>query len=111
MSFKAHTIVSAAAAIAFVVVVQIFATPLPVFRFLIPAFLVYLIGIALYNRWYLKREDRFNIWVWLRIPFFLTAWFGIFFLIPSSFGRGAFLLVGVPIIYFFESLVGNTGQQ
>ncbi len=111
MSFKAHTIVSAGIAIAFVVVVQIFATPLPVFRFLIPAFLIYLGGVMLYNRWYLKREDRFNIWVWLRLPLFLVAWFGIFFLIPSSFGRGAFLLVGVPIIFFFESLVGNTGQQ
>lgn len=111
MLIRTHTIVSVATALAFVIVVQIFATPLPVFRFLIPAFLVYLGAVALYNRWYLRRQDRWNIWVWLRVPLFLTAWFGMFFLIPSSLGRGAFLLIGVPIVFFFESLVGNTGQQ
>ncbi len=56
-------------------------------------------------------QERWNIWVWLRMPLFMLAWFSLIFLITSGFGRGLFLLASVPIIFFFESLVGNTGQQ
>lgn len=111
MSYRAHLIISAVISILFLVVTQVFAAPLPVFRFLVPAFLAFLIAVAGYNRWYLQKKDKWNVWVWLRVPFFLLAWFGLFFLVPSGLGRGLFLLVGLPIIFFFESLVGNTGQQ
>lgn len=112
MSYRIHLIISAVVSILFLVVTQIFASPLPVFRFLIPAFLVYLIAVAWYNRWYLtQNETKLNVWVWLRLPLFLIVWFGLFFLVPSGLGRGLFLLVSMPIIFFFESLVGNTGQQ
>lgn len=111
MSNQIHRVISAVIAILFLVVLQMFASPLPVFRFLVPAFLAYLIGISIYNRWYLRRSDIFNVWVWLRIPLFLCSWFGLFFLIPSGLGRGLFLLFSLPIIFFFESLVGNQGQQ
>ncbi len=112
MSYRTHLIVSAIIAILFLVITQIFASPLPVFRFLVPAFLAYLIVVAIYNRWYLTRENlALNVWVWLRLPLFLLTWFGLFFLVPSGVGRGMFLLITLPIIFFFESLVGNTGQQ
>lgn len=111
MSYRIHLIVSAAVAILFLVIVQVFATPLPVFRFLIPAFVAFVLAVAMYNRWYLRKQEQWNVWVWLRFPFFLLSWFGIFFLIPSGLGRGMFLLVSVPIIFFFESLTGNKGQQ
>lgn len=112
MNYKIHLIVSAVIAILFLVVTQIFASPLPVFRFLVPAFAIYLIAAAVYNRWYLTQNgEQLNMWVWLRFPLFLIAWFGLFFLIPSGLGRGMFLLVSLPILFFFESLVGNMGQQ
>jgi hypothetical protein len=112
MSYRIHLIVSAVIAILFLVVTQIFASPLPVFRFLLPAFLAYVIAVAGYNRWYLTREGvELNVWLWLRLPIFLFTWFGLFFLVPSGLGRGMFLLISLPIIFFFESLVGNTGQQ
>lgn len=112
MSNRAHIIISAVIAISFLVITQIFASPLPVFRFLVPAFLAYVIAVAGYNRWYLQNKmEQWNIWVWLRLPLFLFTWFGLFFLVPSGLGRGLFLLVSLPIIFFFESLVGNTGQQ
>lgn len=112
MNYKIHLIVSAVIAILFLVVTQIFASPLPVFRFLVPAFAIYLIAAAIYNRWYLTRNgEQLNMWVWLRFPLFLITWFGLFFLIPSGLGRGMFLLISLPIIFFFESLVGNMGQQ
>ncbi len=112
MSYRIHLIVSAVVAILFLVVTQIFASPLPVFRFLIPAFLIYVVAVAIYNRWYLTRSgEQLNVWVWLRFPLFLVTWFGLFFLIPSGLGRGMFLLISMPILFFFESLVGNIGQQ
>ncbi len=111
MPFRIHLIISAVIAILFLVVLQLFAAPLPVFRYLAPAFLVYLLMVAGYNRWYLRRQGQWNKWVWMRVLFFLLAWFGLFFLVPSGLGRGLFLLVSMPVIFFFESLVGNTGQQ
>lgn len=111
MPFRAHIIISAVIAILFLVITQIFASPLPVFRFLVPSFLAFVLAVSLYNRWYLLDQNRWNVWVWVRFPLFLLSWFGLFFLVPSGLGRGLFLLVSLPIIFFFESLVGNTGQQ
>lgn len=111
MSNRVHLILSAVIAILFLVITQIFASPLPIFRFLVPAYIVYVLVVAGYNYWYLKRRDQFNVWLWLRLPLFLLTWFGLFSLIPSVLGRGLFLLISLPIILFFESLVGNTGQQ
>jgi hypothetical protein len=111
MPYRVHLIISAAIAIMFLVVTQIFAAPLPVFRFLVPAFAIYVGLVAFYNRYYLQKKELWNVWVWLRLPLFLFTWFGLFFLVPSGLGRGLFLLVTLPIVFFFESLVGNTGQQ
>lgn len=111
MFHRAHLIFSAIIAIAFLVIVQIFASPLPVFRFLVPAFIIYVALVAIYNYWYLRSHEQFNLWLLMRLPLFLFAWFGLFFMVPSGLGRGLFLLISVPIIFFFESLIGNTGQQ
>ncbi len=108
---RIHIVISAAIATVFIVIVQIFASPLPVFRFLVPAFILYLLAVAGYNYWWLKFNQQFNFWLWVRTPLFLLAWFGLFFMIPSGLGRGLFLLTSLPIITFFESLVGNNGQQ
>jgi hypothetical protein len=112
MSFRIHLIISALIAILFLVVIQLFASPLPEFKLLLPSYAGYLLVVAIYNRWYLKKtQEVWNVWVWLRLLFFLITWFGLFFLVPSGLGRGLFLLVSMPIIFFFESLVGNMGQQ
>lgn len=111
MPFRIHLIISAVIAILFLVILQVFATPLPVFRFLAPAYLGYIVAVALYNRWYIRKLNAWNFWMWLRLPLFFLSWFGLFFLIPSGLGRGMFLLISLPLVFFFESLVGNSGQQ
>jgi hypothetical protein len=111
MPYKIHLIISGLIAIAFLITLQVFASPLPVFRFLLPAFILYLGATMLYNRWYLQKQNLWHFWLWLRVPLFLTGWFGLFFLVPNGFGRGLFLLASLPIIFFFQALVGNTGQQ
>lgn len=111
MQYRVHLIISAIIAILFMVILQVFASPEPVFRFLAPAFLGYIACVALYNRWYTRKLGVWNVWLWLRLPLFLFSWFGLFILIPSGLGRGLFLLISLPLIFFFESLVGHSGQQ
>ncbi len=106
-----HKIFSAIFAIAFVVIVQWFASPLPTFRFLVPAILGFLVALTLYNWKYLKFQNLLSWWLLVRIPVFVLVWFGLLFIIPNGFGRGLFLLISIPVIFFFETLVANKGQQ
>lgn len=111
MDKKTHAIISAVIAVAFVVVVQLFATPQPLFRFLLPAFVIYMGGVGIYNWYYLKRNESLKFWLWLRFPLLLLSWFGVYFLISDAWPRSLFLVATLPVLYFFESLIGNTGQQ
>lgn len=108
---KYHKIVSLVLSIGFVVMVQMLATPIPVFRFLVPAFAVFLVIVAIYNFVYLNRTGRYSPWIWLRYLLFLTSWFILFFLIPTPGLRGLFLLFGILVTYVFESMVGMMGEQ
>lgn len=110
-SHKNHLIISAIIPILFTVVVVVFSNPTPVFRFMIPAFIVILGLAGLYNWRYLKQKDNMNLWVWLRFIFLAWAWFGVLFLIPSGFGRAVYIIFTLPILFFFEFLVGSKGQQ
>lgn len=111
MSPSRHKIVSALFAVAFVVIVQWFASPLPVFRFLVPLFFLYLAGLTLYNWKYLKSQKELSWWLLVRVPVFLLSWFGLLFIIPTGYGRIFFLIISLPVIFFFETLVANKGQQ
>jgi hypothetical protein len=108
---KHHPIISAVLSIAFVIAVQLFASPQPVFRFMLPAFFLYLGVVTLYNRYYLLKTGQYNHWALVRPALFLICWFGVYLIIPSEFWRGAYLLVGVVVIYLVERLLGNAGEQ
>jgi hypothetical protein len=111
MRLLPHPIISGIVSVAFVVVVQLFAAPRPIFRFLLPAFLLYLGLVTIYHYIYLKRHGIFNWWLVIRPLLFLSSWFGLFFIIPDSFWRGVFLLVGVPVTYLLERMLGHQGEQ
>ena len=108
---KYHKFISFCIGLAFLIVLQRFATPEPVFRFLLPAFLVYAAAASLYNRWYLKKIGQYNFWLLLRILLLLSAAFGIFLIVPSDFLRGLFLIVAVVLITFFEIILGNLSEN
>lgn len=111
MDKKKHLIISAVIAVAFVVIVQLFATPQPRFRYLLPGFLAYVIGVGVYNWFYLLKNEALKFWIWMRIPLLLVSWFGVYFLVSEGWSRSLLLLASLPIIFFFESQAGNTGQQ
>jgi hypothetical protein len=108
---KYHKFISFCFGLVFLIVVQKFATPEPVFRFLLPAFLAYTAAAYLYNRWYLKKIDRYNFWLLLRIVLLLCTAFGMFLIIPSEFLRGLFLVIAVALITLFEIILGNLSEN
>lgn len=108
---KYHKFTSLILGLFFLIVLQTFATPEPIFRFLIPAFLGYVILITIYNRWYLKRIEKYSFWILLRPILLLVSGFGLFLIIPSDFLRGSFLIVSVGVIAFFEIILGNFAEN
>ncbi len=111
MNQSRHPIISGVISVLFVIVVQVFATPDPVYRFLLPAFVIYLAAVGTYNFFYLRHIHSVNIWVALRPLLLIAGWFGVYFIIPNEFWRGVYLLAGVPVIYFIERMLGNPGEQ
>jgi hypothetical protein len=111
MNLRLHNVIVAILSIAFLVVVQLFSSPVPVFRYLVPAFSVYLAVLSGYAYWHLWRSHQFSFWLWLRLPLFLLAWFGFFFLIPTALLQGVFLLVSLVLLYFFQLTMGKLGEQ
>lgn len=111
MNDTIHKIASALIAFGFIVVPQIFVAPVPVFRFLIPSMLLYVLVVLIYNRFYLKWVGKYSFWTWLRMAAFLVSWFGIFLVLPSEQTRGLFLILSLPIIYILEAFAGNVGER
>lgn len=111
MLSKYHKIISGVISIGILVVAQVFASPFPVFRFLIPAIVACIGAILVYNYFYLKEQGRWNRWKSVQTALFFVAWFGVFLLLPNYVIRGIYLLASMPIIYFVELLLDNFGEQ
>jgi hypothetical protein len=108
---KHHKIISFCAGLIFLIVLQKFATPVPIFRFLLPAFLVYAAALATYNYYYLKQLDKYNFWTVLRSVMLLLSLFGVFLVLPTANLRGLMLIVSVVLIIFFEILISSAAEN
>jgi hypothetical protein len=108
---KHHKLISFCFGLLFLIVMQKFASPEPVFRYLTPAFVAYTALLAIYNRWYLNTIQKFNIWVWLRPILFLFSAFGFFLILPNEFLRGLFLILCVGLITLFEVILENIAEN
>jgi hypothetical protein len=108
---KQHKLISFCIGLAFLLSIQKFAIPEPIFRFLIPSFLVYAFLAAAYNSWYLKKIQKYNFWAMLMPEFLMAAAFGAFLVIPSENLRGLFLCSAVIVISFSEIILGNMAEN
>lgn len=108
---KHHKIIAFCISLTFLIVVQKFATPEPIFRFLLPIFLAYVGAVTLYNNWYLKQTQKYNFWALLMPELLLAAAFGVFLIIPSENFRGLFLILTVLITAFYEIILGNFSES
>ncbi len=108
---KHHKLVSFCIGLGFLIVLQKFANPEPIFRFLLPAFLVYGFAVTLYNYWYLQHIQKYNFWILLKPILLMLSAFGIFLILPSEIFRNTFLIVTVFVIALFEVILGNYAEN
>jgi hypothetical protein len=108
---KHHKLIALITGLLFLIVLQKFATPEPVFRFLIPAFIVYSAVLILYNQWYLKNIQKYNFWMLIRPFLLILSAFGLFLVIPSAALRSWFLITAVGLITIFEIVLGNFSEN
>ena len=106
-----HKVVSLIFAIAFAIIMQVMTSGEPIFRFLVTTFFVFLAMLTYYNWRYLLSQERFDLWLLIRVSVFILIWFGLIFIVPLGFIRFLFLIASLPIIFIFETLVANKGQQ
>ncbi len=108
---KRHKLTSFCIGLLFLIVLQKFATPQPIFRFLLPAFLIYSLSVFFYNNWYLKQIQKYSLWVSLKIMLLLSAAFGLFLIIPTEGFRGLYLIITVGLIFLSEIVLGKEGEN
>lgn len=108
---KHHKLISFGIGLMFLLVVQNFSLPVPIFRFLLPAVLLYLAITAAYNRWYLKQIQKYNFWALILPELMMAVAFGFFLVIHSQNLRGLFLTATVIFITFAEIVLGNMTEN
>ncbi|MEK7618227.1 MAG: hypothetical protein AAB410_03700 [Patescibacteria group bacterium] len=106
-----HKIFSLSLGLLFLVTLQVFSNPIPVFRFLLPAFLGVLAITFFYNRWYLQALNKYNIWVILRPALLQTSGFLMYLFLTDSFFKGVFLISAVLLISVFEIMLANFSEN
>lgn len=111
MNPNRHKIFSLLFAIGFAVLLYFLTSGDLVFRYLVPAVLLYLIALTFYNWRYLLSQNDYSLWLLVRVPLFVFIWFGLLFIIPLGYVRLAFISFSIPLIFIFETLVANKGQQ
>lgn len=95
----------------FLGLMQTFSKPDPVFRFLLPVFLLLAFVVTVYNKKYLEYLQKYNFWVLFRPVMLLCAGFGIYMLLPFGYMRTLFLLVTAVLIFLFEMFLGNFAEN
>ncbi len=111
MDPRHHKLNSFVIGLMYLVLLQTFSTPQPVFRYLIFSLLIYSGAVLYYNSRYLKKIGKNNFWLALRPILLFWSGLGIFVLLPSPFLRALFLLLTVGIIFVFEMLLANYSEN
>jgi hypothetical protein len=102
---KYHKFSAGALSALYVWVLYNWTTPVPIFRFLLPAFLCTLGITAYYNFKYLIAGQAKNIWPILRVALLQSAGFLLFFVMPSALARLMFLVMSFIFLYISEYLI------
>ena len=109
--YKYHNLISMFLGLFFLGLLQTFSKPFPVFRFLVPVFLLFALAISIYNKKYLMSLEKYNFWILFRPLLLLSAGFGMFMLLPFGYMRVIFLLVTAILIFVFELSLGNFAEN
>ncbi len=111
MGNRRHNFISLGIGVLYLAVLQTFSTPQPAFGPLIIGLLFFSGLLYSYNRWYLRQNEKWNLWLGLRAILPLWSGFGIFLLLPTPFLRAVFLFLSIGVIYLHEVFIDNTSEN
>jgi hypothetical protein len=103
-----HKVISSIIALAFLVLIQVYSD---VFRYLFYAMTAYIVVFMVYNLIYLKRNNLFSFWSWIRPLFFVLAAIGLYFIIPNNMFQGFFLVITTAILFLLELRILVPSEQ
>ncbi len=110
MNWTSHRVVSAVSAVGLPLVLYNMALPQPIFRFLVPVFVLLVLAIELLTWRTLKSLNEARVWAVVRSSLFYLSWGLLFFLMPSPFLQGLYIFSSIPILYIGQQLVAYTGE-
>ncbi len=105
--FQKHKIISAVIGVLYAAVLWRLSNPQPVFRIMLPVFLLFCGAVAYYNKKYLLSVQKYNPWILTRSVLQFFSGFAIFFMLPTPVFRGWFLASAAVVIFLAEVNLGN----
>lgn len=110
INWTSHRVVSVVSAIVLPLVVYNMALPQPIFRFLVPVFIILVVGIEVLTWRTLKSLGEARVWAIVRSSLFYLSWGLLFFLMPSAFLQEVYIFSSIPVLYVGQQLVAYTGE-
>lgn len=105
-----HRVVSLVAAVVLPFVLYTMALPEPIFRFLLPVFILLVGAVELITWRTLSSLGGDLAWVLVRSSLFYLSWGLLFFLVPSASLQTLYIFSSIPILYVGQQLVAYTGE-
>lgn len=108
-TWSKNRVFSLAVAIVLPLVVYLLSVPRPIYRFMIPAFLI-LVGLTQVFAW--STHVDFvgqRRWAIIRSACFYISWFSIFFLVPADL-RFLYALASVPVLFLGQAFILYAGE-
>lgn len=109
--FQSHKIVSVAIGALYAILLYRLSVPQPVFRVMLPVFLLFCLAASYYNKKYLHQINKYNFWVLVRSVLIFFSGFAIFFLLPTPVLRTLFLITAFLVISLAEVNLGNFAES
>lgn len=106
-----HTLISAALSVAFVVSLALFAFPVPIFRYMVASFSMFLILATFYNVYRFQSLKRDSLWSVCLIMLFYGSFGTLFFLAPNHFLQYVFLGFSLIAVYLQQRIAVNIGEN
>lgn len=110
INWVSHRVVSMVSAVVLPLVLYNMALPKPVFRFLVPTFVLLVVMVEVFSWQTLKELGGVRVWALVRSGLFYISWALLFFLMPSPFLQGVYIFTSIPILYVGQRLVAYTGE-
>ncbi len=108
---NAHSLISFLIAGIFFAILYLFSSDGAILRGLFFFYGLFVLAASWYNRRYLLKIGKYDLWQVVRFALLLSSAFAVFFVLHSSFARMMFLIVSFFVVWFFEYALGNFSEN